>query len=103
GEAMLLPQGSLAVPQRVRKLSLQVSFGALSHFVDFAADRSTSRCSVFTFTSPRRRPTMQYLLLIYSNEQSHAQMPDAELGAMSAEYMTFTENIAKSGHYKGGN
>jgi hypothetical protein len=46
---------------------------------------------------------MQYLLLIYANEQNWAKIPEAQGAAMSAEYQTFTESIAKSGHYKGGN
>jgi hypothetical protein len=46
---------------------------------------------------------MQYLLLIYNNEQNWLSLPDAEREALSAEYMTFTQAIAKSGHYKGGN
>ena len=46
---------------------------------------------------------MQYLLLIYNTEQNCFSLPDAEREALSAEYMTFTQAIAKSGHYKGGN
>jgi hypothetical protein len=46
---------------------------------------------------------MQYLMLIYANEQNFGQIPEADRNAMSREYQTFTEGIAKSGHYKGGN
>lgn len=46
---------------------------------------------------------MQYLLLIYGNEQNWSKLNEAEGRTMSAEYQTFTESIAKSGHYKGGN
>jgi hypothetical protein len=46
---------------------------------------------------------MQYLLLIYGNEQNSAQMNEAAANAMRSDYRTFTEGIAKSGHYKGGN
>jgi hypothetical protein len=46
---------------------------------------------------------MQYLLLIYNNEQSWGDLSEAEAGAMTSDYRTFTESIAKSGHYKGGN
>ena len=46
---------------------------------------------------------MQYLLLIYANEQDAAKLNQAELGEVLGEYRTFTESIAKSGHYKGGN
>ncbi len=46
---------------------------------------------------------MQYLLLIYQNEQEFAKRDVTADGAMHAEYRAFTESIAKSGHYKGGN
>jgi hypothetical protein len=46
---------------------------------------------------------MQYLLLIYQNEQELAKRSADDTGAMRGEYRTFTESIAKSGHYKGGN
>ena len=46
---------------------------------------------------------MQYLLLIYNNEQNWLSLPAAEREALSAEYMTYTQSIAQSGHYKGGN
>ncbi len=46
---------------------------------------------------------MQYLLLIYENEQNWATMPPSDAGAVMTEYRGFTESIAKSGHYKGGN
>lgn len=46
---------------------------------------------------------MEYLLLIYENEKNWESMPEAEQGAMFGEYMSFTEDIKKKGHYKGGN
>ena len=46
---------------------------------------------------------MQYLLLIYSNERDMIGLSEAEAGAVMGDYMAFTESIAKSGHYKGGN
>jgi hypothetical protein len=46
---------------------------------------------------------MQYLLLIYANEQNVGGMTDDEGARMMQEYQSFTESIAKSGHYKGGN
>jgi hypothetical protein len=46
---------------------------------------------------------MQYLLLIYANEQSVGGMTPEAGSKMMSEYGTFTESIAKSGHYKGGN
>jgi len=45
---------------------------------------------------------MQYVLLIYENESRFKTTSDAEQKAMFAEYHAFTESIAKSGHYKGG-
>ena len=46
---------------------------------------------------------MQYLLLIYNNEKNWMELPDADAGALRDHYRSFTESIAKSGHYKGGN
>jgi hypothetical protein len=45
---------------------------------------------------------MQYLLLIYDNEKLWEDMPEAERNQMFGEYMTFTEDVKKSGHYKAG-
>lgn len=45
---------------------------------------------------------MQYLLLIYSSEKEFAAMSEAAAKAMSAEYGVYTEEIVKSGHFKGG-
>jgi hypothetical protein len=45
---------------------------------------------------------MQYVLLIYLNEEKWAGMPPAEVDKVMAEYGAFTESIVKSGHYKGG-
>jgi hypothetical protein len=45
---------------------------------------------------------MQYLLLIYGAEEARAKRPEAENAKVFAEYHAFTEQIAKSGHYKGG-
>ena len=46
---------------------------------------------------------MQYLLLIYANEKDWAAMPKTEGEKMMGEYRSFTQSIAQSGHYKGGN
>ncbi|HEY9227727.1 MAG TPA: YciI family protein [Gemmatimonadaceae bacterium] len=46
---------------------------------------------------------MQYLLLIYNNEQNWLGLSEADRASISTEYRTYTESIAKSGHYKGGN
>src|SRR5947208_6092043 len=46
---------------------------------------------------------MQYLLLIYNNERNWTEASEKDVNTLKGEYMTFTEQIAKSGHYKGGN
>lgn len=46
---------------------------------------------------------MQYLLLIYNNERDAVGLSDTDRKNMTGEYMKFTDEIAKSGHYKGGN
>lgn len=46
---------------------------------------------------------MQYLMLIYSNEQNLDAMTPEPGAEMSADYKAFTESIAKSGNYRGGN
>lgn len=46
---------------------------------------------------------MQYLLLIYDNEQNWEGLNETDRAARSAEYTSYTQSIAKSGHYKGGN
>jgi hypothetical protein len=45
---------------------------------------------------------MQYMLLIYANERDWDQQTPEEMGKVMAEYRTFSESIAKSGHYKAG-
>ena len=46
---------------------------------------------------------MQYLLLIYGNEESFGKMTKAEQEGVLKEYGDFTKGIAQSGHYRGGN
>jgi hypothetical protein len=46
---------------------------------------------------------MQYLLLIYSDENSWGDLPEAEQGKLLEEFGAFTKSIAQSGHYRGGN
>ncbi|HEY4132877.1 MAG TPA: YciI family protein [Gemmatimonadaceae bacterium] len=46
---------------------------------------------------------MQYLLLIYENEQNWADRSENDSKALMGEYGAFTQSIAQSGHYKGGN
>ena len=46
---------------------------------------------------------MEYLLLIYSNEADGKKMSAAEMGQMHQDYMTFTQDLIRSGKNKGGN
>ena len=46
---------------------------------------------------------MRYLLMIYSRETDWAALSEEEKGKLYHDYMTFTEDIRKSGHYVGGN
>jgi hypothetical protein len=46
---------------------------------------------------------MQYLLMIYGNEKYMGSRTPEELSKISDEYMTFTKEIAQSGHLRGGN
>jgi len=45
---------------------------------------------------------MKYLCLIYNDEREMGTMPRPDGEKMMAEYWQFTEDIKKSGHYKGG-
>jgi hypothetical protein len=45
---------------------------------------------------------MQYMLLIYDDEKAWAKMPEAERGKLFGEYMQFTADIKKSGHFVSG-
>lgn len=45
---------------------------------------------------------MQYLLLIYSNEADYAALDKATTKALSDDYAVYTQEIIKSGHFKGG-
>ena len=46
---------------------------------------------------------MKYLCLIYLSEAEVRLVPEADARAMSAEYVTFTNEIGASGHLLGGN
>jgi hypothetical protein len=46
---------------------------------------------------------MQYLLLIYGNEELLSKMSKAEIDGILQEYGEYTKSIAQSGHYRGGN
>jgi len=46
---------------------------------------------------------MQYLLLIYGNEKYFNQLSEAEQKKIDHEYGEYTQNIARSGHLRGGN
>ena len=45
---------------------------------------------------------MQYLLLIYGNEEAFSKMSKAEQDGILKEYGDYTKSIAQSGHYRGG-
>jgi hypothetical protein len=45
---------------------------------------------------------MQYMLLIYDDENAWKNMSEAEAGQFFGEYMQFTQDITKSGHHKAG-
>jgi hypothetical protein len=46
---------------------------------------------------------MQYLLLIYDDEKTWAQLPEAQTGKLIAEYNEFTAAVKTSGHMVGAN
>jgi hypothetical protein len=45
---------------------------------------------------------MQYLLLIYANEQAQSQMSPEAGQQLFSDYMAFTQSVKDSGHYRGG-
>jgi hypothetical protein len=45
---------------------------------------------------------MQYLLMIYTNEQQFMALGQAALGKLSAEYTEYTKSIVQGGQFKGG-
>ena len=46
---------------------------------------------------------MEYILLIYNSEADGKKRPEAENQQIYKEYMSFTEDLTKSGKNKGGN
>lgn len=46
---------------------------------------------------------MKYLCLIYQDETLRQKKPKAELDKIFAEYVSFTDDIKKNGHFVGGN
>jgi len=45
---------------------------------------------------------MQYLLMIYENEKTWADMSPDKVAAVTGEYMAYSKDIASSGHMKAG-
>jgi hypothetical protein len=43
---------------------------------------------------------MQYMLLIYGNESDFGRLSAAEKGAALNEFMEFTQDIVRTGHFK---
>lgn len=46
---------------------------------------------------------MEYMLLIFESEKTWGGLSEAEKAAGFREYMTFTQDVKKEGHYKSGN
>jgi hypothetical protein len=46
---------------------------------------------------------MQYLLMLYENESEWTKISEAEKGQIIGEYVQFSADISKSGHFLGGN
>ena len=46
---------------------------------------------------------MKYLCLIYNDEKIRQAMPQPEADKMRSEYIAYSDDIKKSGHYLGGN
>src|SRR5687768_1167484 len=53
-------------------------------------------------SSHRRRDSMKYMLLIYSNEQAWAGLSEADRNRIMGEYRQFGQDIKASGHYVSG-
>jgi hypothetical protein len=45
---------------------------------------------------------MQYMLLIYADENKWANMPEERRSKVMEEYREFTQSIVKSGHFRAG-
>ena len=45
---------------------------------------------------------MQYLLMIYDNEETFAAMSEGRRGQLMQAYGAFTQDIVKSGHFRSG-
>ena len=45
---------------------------------------------------------MHYLLMIYENEKVWTDMAESQRNSMFGEYMTFTNDIKSSGHFRAG-
>ena len=49
-----------------------------------------------------KEKAVQYLLMIYANEQEMTALGQAALSAMTNEYAEFTKSIVQAGHFKAG-
>jgi hypothetical protein len=54
-------------------------------------------------SDPNMESAMQYLCLIYENEQEWQKLPKSEAEIIMGEFFAYTESIKRSGHYVGGN
>jgi hypothetical protein len=59
-------------------------------------------CFDITASPTNEETTVQYLLLIYENEQGFLNVPQDKVDAMMGDYRSLIDDIAKKGHYKGG-
>src|SRR3954467_9581804 len=71
----------------------------------FSEGLSKIRCPVRLLVagSPIQEHPMQYLCLIYGQEQQASTMSGDDRNQMRRDYMAYTEDIKKSNHYLGGN
>jgi hypothetical protein len=53
-------------------------------------------------SKPRRKP-MQYLLLIYGDEQAMTSLPKEEAARMTAAYMAYAQTLQSAGALQGAN
>jgi hypothetical protein len=71
--------------------------------VDVAGTRSTSLMKgADTWGATGVWSVMKYMLLIYSNPENWATLPEAERNGLMAEYGTFTQEIVESGEFVSG-
>lgn len=68
-----------------------------------AVEIGQARSATSRNTTSNPEYLMKYLCLIYGDEKSRDTMSAEDGARMRKDYMAFTEDIRKSGHYLGGN